>query len=242
VIGMHDFTTLHLFNAAPEREAEIQSFIDGAMPRIRALRGFRAANLYRCTPEQLQVEARQPWRYVVVYEQTIDSPQIDLPALAPILADMRESGLVAEDQAERIFSYRMYHPWKLSGNYTSGPFTHLMFLLANIVPGHEEEYHHWYDTVHSVEVSESPGFVGMRRGRLSETQVPPVEFCPGSELILGGVQTDDLEASLKEFYDRAVGQSPSGVAWGDRSSAASIARTVHINERLAGWGAESVTA
>ncbi len=231
---MTDFVTLHLFNVpAGQDDALMRHVASDHMTRVRSLRGFTRADMYRCAPVQLQVEARQPWAYAIVYEWSLETPAIDLPALAPILADQRDAGLVAGDDAERIYSYGMYRPWKYSANLAPGPLTHLMVLLANFVPGHEAEYHDWYETVHSVEVSESPGYVGMRRGRLSDVQVPPVRFCPGSELILGGIQTNDLSGTLREFYDRAVGQSPSGIAWAPRSSAGSLARTVHIFERAA---------
>jgi hypothetical protein len=235
---MADFVTLHLFNVAPGREDALRRFVDAdTMPQARTLRGMKAIDLHRRAPVQLQVEARQPWTHAMVYEAALATPEIDLPALAPVLAGLRDAGLVAADGAERIHSYAMYHPWKYSANLRDGPLSHLMFLLANFVPGHEAEYHRWYDEVHSVEVSESPGYVGMRRGRLAAVQVPPGNFCPGSELILGGIQTDDLAATLKEFYDRAMGLSPSGIAWGPRSGAGSLARTVHIFERLGGWSA-----
>ncbi len=233
---MQDFTTIHLFNSPADREMELARVLETLiLPRARALRGLKSIDLFRCSPHQLQADARQPWTYAIFYESALETPSIDLPALAPILADLRDAGFIQNDDAERIYSYGMYHPWKYSANLRSGPLTHILFLLANFVPGHEAEYHHWYDTVHSVEVGESPGFVGMRRGKLSEVQVAPRHFCPGSELILGGLQTEALEPTLKEFYDRAVGTSPSGIAWGPRSSAASLARTVHIFERLSGW-------
>jgi hypothetical protein len=238
---MQDFTTIHLFNSPPDREADLRTFIEASVvPRSRALRRLKTIDLFRCSPLQLQAEARQPWTYAAFYESASGNAAIDLPALAPVIAELRDAGFVDPDGAERIFSYKMYHPWKHSTNLGPGPLTHIMFLLANFVPGHEAEYHHWYDTVHSVEVSESPGFVGMRRGKLSEVQVPPRNFCPGSELILGGLQTDALETTLMEFYDRAVGRSPSGIAWADRNSSASLARTVHIFERVSGWSSDRV--
>lgn len=171
-----------------------------------------------------------------MYVGSSATPEIDIPALGQHLAELRDAKLIAQDGTERIHTYKMYHPWKYSKNYTPGPLTHLMFLLANIVPGHEIEYHKWYDEVHSVEVSESPGYVGMRRGQLSETQVPPVHHCPGDQLILGGIQTEqsELKGNLTEFIDRAFGRSSSGIAWGDRSTAASLARTVHVFESIAG--------
>jgi hypothetical protein len=232
---MQDFITLHLFNTPKSRAAKLAPYIEGPhMDAVQNLRGFKSAQIFRCSPHQLIPDARQAWTYAVMYERALASPEIDLPALAPLLANMRDAGLIAPDDAERNYSYGMYHPWKYSTNYKPGPLTHLMFLLANFIPGHEAEYHKWYDDVHSVEVSESPGYVGMRRGRLSDVQAPPVRYCAGDQLILGGIQTDRLPETLKEFTDRANGVSPMGVAWGHRSSSASLARTVHVFESIGG--------
>jgi hypothetical protein len=234
-VPMQDYISLHLFNATVDSDAALRSYLEGDhMVAVRRLRGFKSAQLFRCSPHQLLPDARQAWTYAMFYERATVTPEIDIPALAPILANMRDFDLIASDNAERIYNYAMYHPWKYSANYTSGPLTHIMFLLANLIPGSEIEYHKWYDEVHSVEVSETPGYVGMRRGGLSEVTVPPVRYCPGDQLVLGGIQTDQLEATLKEFIDRANGTSPSGVAWGFRSTAASLARTVHIFESIGG--------
>lgn len=233
---MQDYVTLHLTNITKGREADAeQHFDDVHVPAVKKLRGFKDVQRFTCSPHQL-MPIIQPWTHATLYNFTLADPSIDLPAIAPLLADVREAGITAADDAERTYSYRMYHPWKYSSNYTPGPLTHLMFLLANFTPGREAEYHQWYDDVHSVEVSESPGYVGMRRGRLCEVQVPPVRYCPGDQLILGGIQVPDaeLKATLQEFFDRAEGKSPSGVAWGPRSGTASIARTVHIFKSISG--------
>ncbi len=234
--GMDDYVIMHLHNAADGRDAALGEYFNAVhVPKLAALRGFRGVQRFRVTEDQLMVETAQPWRYATKYDLRLSAPEIDLPAIAPLLADMRDSGLVDADGAERIYSYRMYHPWKYSGNLQPGrPLTHLMFLLANITAGRDAEYHRWYDEQHSVEVSEAVGYVGMQRGKLSATQVPPVHYCPGSELILGALQCDDLKFTIKDFIDRAYCRSPSGVNWGERSTAASVARTVHMSESVDG--------
>jgi hypothetical protein len=103
-----------------------------------------------------------------------------------------------------------------------------------VIAGQDAEYHQWYDDVHSVEVSNSPGYVGMKRGALLDVQVAPVHYCPGSQLILAAMQTDDLPATFAEFIARANGRSTSGSNWGERSQAASVARTVHIFASIQG--------
>ena len=230
---MASYVTLHLRSAPLETAEAAEAFFARVQSdAAKYLRGVRRVESYECEATQLMWDIPQPWKYLTIYDRELDEPQIDIPALAPILANYRAEGLTSRDTAERIYTYRMYHDWRLSRNWKPGPFTHMMFLLANLTPGREAEYHKWYDEHHSVEVSNSPGYVGMRRGKLDAVQVPPVEYCPGSEIILAPLQTTDLRVSLEDFGARAQGRSPSGVAWPPRSSSASKARTVHIFKRV----------
>ena len=230
------YVIMHLYNPEPGREDDLAAYFrETHVPRVLALRGIEGVQRFAVTDKQLMAECAQPWRYAVKYDFRTDTPKIDIPALGALLADMRDAGLIAADGAERTHSYRMYHEWKYSSNLTPGqPLSHLMFLLANITPGRDADYHKWYDEVHSVEVSEAAGYVGMLRGKLSDVQVPPVNYCPGSELILGALQCDDLDFTIQDFIDRAYGRSPSGVAWSDRPKSASIARTVHMAQSVDG--------
>ena len=232
---MANYVTVHFHNPAPGKEKALSAFVhDRHSGALRQLRGYRAAQRFELAEHQLMPEIAQPWRYVTMYDFDIADPSIDVPALSPLLADMREAELIAADGTERIYSYGMYAPWKYSSNLKPGPLNHLMLLLANCIPGREAEYHKWYDEQHSYEVTESPGYVGMRRGQLSPVQVAPVHYCPGDQLILGGLQTDDLAFTVKDFIDRAYGRSPSGVVWGPRSTSASVARTVHMFKSVDG--------
>jgi hypothetical protein len=233
---MNGFVIMHLHSAASGRDADLaRHFREVHVPKVLALRGIEGVQRFRITEEQLMPECAQPWRYATKYDFRLASPQIDIPGIAPLLADLREAGLIAQDGAERVHAYRMYHEWKYSSNLTAQrPLTHLMFLIANITPGRDDEYHRWYDEVHSKEVGESPGYIGMQRGKLADTQVPPLNYCPGSELILGALHCDDLSFTIQDFIDRAYGRSPSGVAWTPRPNCASIARTVHMAESVDG--------
>lgn len=233
---MDAFVIMHLHNAAKGKKQGLARFFEKShVPAVKKLRGFEGVQRFRITKQQLHAESAQPWDFATKYDFALDDPAIDLPAIAPLLDDLRREGLVATDGAERTFAYRMYHSWHYSENLTPGePLSHLMFLLANITPGQDEAYHRWYDEVHRYEVSEAPGYVGMQRGKLAEVQVPPEHYCPGSELILGALQCDDLAFTIKDFIDRAYGRSPSGVAWSPRPKSASIARTVHLAESVQG--------
>lgn len=231
---MASYVTAHYCNPAPGNDGALGDWFEGTHAAVlRRLRGFMRAERYQITEPQLMKDIAQPWKYATFYDFQLDNPEIHLPALGSFLAEARDDGLVARDGSECIWSYSMFSDWKYSPNWQGrGEFTHVMMLPGNFVPGREVEYHDWYENTHSVEVSNTPGFVGMRRGRLLDEQIEPRSFCPGSELILGALQTHDLGAAQEEFVARAYGKSRSGVAWTPRSTAASMARTVHFFERV----------
>lgn len=231
------YTTVHLHNVTAGREAEYATWFDGTHGKaLQTLRGFRSAERYEVTAEQIMPDIAQPWRYMSVYDFELTHPQIDLPALGPLLAEARDAGLIADaDQSERIYSYRLYSDWKPSPNWQRDqPFSGISIILANYVPGRHDEYQDWYDNVHSGEVINVPGHVAMKRGELASTQIEPRRYCPGDQLVLCAQQTDNLMFTLRDFSARAGGRSPSGIAMEPRSKAASFARTVHYFRKISG--------
>jgi hypothetical protein len=235
-------TTIHLHNVTPGREAEYAAWFDGKHAEALArLRGFRQADRFEVTPEQVMPDIPQPWRYLSVYEFDYATPAIDLPALGPLLAEPRDAGLIADaDESERIYSYRLYSDWKFSANHKAErPFSGVSIILGNFTVGREAEYHKWYNEVHAPEVTGVPGKVAMKRGRLLDLQIEPRRYCPGGELVYCAQQTDDLGFTIQDFIDRARGASPSGVVFEPRSKSGSIARTVHYFRKISGkdfWG------
>lgn len=231
---MTSYVTMHFHNSSAGNKAMLADWFSGRHREdVQHLRGFVSVERFELTPEQIMPDIAQPWRFASIYDFDLSSPAIDIPALGPLLANARDMGLIAQDGTERIWSYQMYSAWRYSPNRREGPFSHIMYLPANVVPGRETEYHAWYDDVHRLEVTETPGFVGMRRGRLLEVQVEPRSFCPGSQIILAALQTDRLGEVQEEFKARSLGHSKSGVQHGPRSTAASTARTVHFFKRIA---------
>lgn len=231
------YTTVHLHNTPASREADYASWFDGKhRDDLARLRGFRSADRYEVTPEQIMPDIPQPWRFMSVYEFDYASPEIDLVALGPLLAEARDAGLIDDTaETERIHSYAMYSDWASSPNHQRDkPFSGVSIILANFVAGREAEYHRWYDEVHGPEVTRVPGKVAMKRGRLSDLQIEPKRYCPGSDLVFCAQQTDDLLFTVKDFSARARGVSPSGVAMAARSSAGSFARTVHYFRKVSG--------
>ncbi len=228
-------TTIHLHNVPPGREAAYAAWFDGAHhDGLASLAGFCSADRYEVTSEQIMPDIPQPWRYLSVYEFGCEVN--DVPALGPLLAVARNTGLIDDSaETERIHSYAMYSDWVFSPNHQKNkPFSGVSIILANFVAGREAEYHKWYDEVHGPEVTRVPGQVAMKRGRLSPGQVEPMRYCPGSDLVLCAQQTDDLMLTVKDFSARAGGRSPSGVAFEPRSSAGSVARTVHYFKKISG--------
>ena len=231
------YTTIHFHNVPPGREAEYAAWFDG--PHVAALarlRGMVSAERYELTPEQVMPDIAQPWRYMSVYDRDLAAPEIDVPALGPLLAEARDAGLIdpARD-TERLWTYAMYSDWVSGPNHVKDqPFSSMFVIPANFVAGMEEEYHDWYNNVHMPEVSRVPGFVAMRRGRLAQTQIAPTSFCPGSDIVMCAHQTDDLLFSVKDFSARARGVSPSGDQMEPRSKAGSFARTVHFFRKISG--------
>ncbi|MEO6248235.1 MAG: hypothetical protein ABIO85_06595 [Sphingomicrobium sp.] len=231
------FTTIHLHNVPDGREGDYAHWFDGAhQDALKRLRGFASADRYEVTPEQIMADIPQPWRFMSVYEFDTAEPKLDLPALGPLLAEAREAGLIDDStQNERIHSYALYSDWVSSPNHQRDqPLSGVSIIFANFVAGREAEYHKWYDEVHGPEVTRTPGKVAMKRGRLSPVQVEPVRYCPGSDLVLCAQQTDDLMFTIRDFSARARGVSPSGIAMEPRSSAGSVARTVHYFRKISG--------
>jgi len=230
------YTTLHLHNVHPENESRFAQWFDGphrqALPRLR---GFKSADRYTVAAHQIMPDIPQPWRFLSVYDFDLPAPEIDIPALGPLLAEARDTGIIADDESERIYTYRLYSDWKASPNWQQDqPLSGVSIILGNYVPGRFAEYQRWYDDVHSVEVINVPGHVAMKRGELSPLQIEPRHYCPGDQLVLCAQQTDDLLFTIRDFGARALGVSPSGVAMAPRSSSGSTARTVHYFTRISG--------
>ncbi|MEY2928359.1 MAG: hypothetical protein RL367_2836 [Pseudomonadota bacterium] len=231
------FTTIHLHNVTSGKEGDFASWFDGPhRAGLIRLRGFVAADRFEKTAEQIMPDIPQPWRYMSVYDFDLPDPAIDLPALGPLISEARDAGLIDDTtQTERIYSYAMYSDWVSSPNHqTDQPLSGVSIILANFVPGREDEYHKWYNEVHGPEVTNVPGHVAMKRGQLSPVQIEPRRYCPGDQLVLCAQQTDDLMFTIRDFSARAGGRSPSGIAMEPRSSSGSVARTVHYFRKISG--------
>jgi len=230
------YTTVHLHIVQPQNEGKYAQWFEGPHRSALAhLRGFRSADRYTVAAQQIMPDIPQPWRFLSVYDFDLPAPEIDIPALGPLLAEARDDGIIADDETERVYTYRLYSDWKGSPNWQRDqPLSGVSIILANYVPGRFAEYQKWYDEVHSVEVINVPGHVAMKRGELSPIQIEPRHYCPGDQLVLCAQQTDDLLFTIRDFGARARGASPSGIAMEPRSASGSVARTVHYFTKISG--------
>ena len=88
------YTTLHLHNVPDDKLADYAAWFDGPHREALArLRGLTYAERFEITEAQLG-DAYQPWRFMSVYDFDYATPEIDLPALGPLLADARDAGLI----------------------------------------------------------------------------------------------------------------------------------------------------
>ena len=230
------YTTLHLHNTTEGNAEAYARWFDGAHAEaLTRLRGFKTAERFEIDPVQMIPDQAQPWRYMSVYDFDLPNPAIDVPALGPLIADARDDGLIAGDDTERLYTYRLYGDWKGSPNWQRDkPLSGVSILLGNYIAGRFDEYNTWYENVHSVEVSNVPGHVAMKRGELSDVQIEPRRYCPGDQLVMTAQQTDDVQFTIADFVARALGHSPSGIAMEPRSSSGSLARTVHYFRKISG--------
>jgi len=230
------YTTLHLHNVPSGRDADYAAWFDGPhRNEVEKIAGFKALDRFEITAEQIMRDIPQPWRYLSVYDFDYVDPIVGIPALRPSIAAARVQGLIAADETERLHTFRLYGDWKGSANWRKQePLSGLSIILGNYVAGRREEYLRWYEDVHSIEVSNVPGHVGMKRGELSPIQIDPSHYCPGDQLVMCAQQTEDLAFTIKDFSERARGVSPSGIAMAPRSASGSTARTVHYFRKISG--------
>jgi hypothetical protein len=230
------YTTLHLYNVPSHAEVDYASWFDGAhRADLQRLRGFVAAERYEVAAAQIMANIPQPWRYLSVYDFDLPDPAIDVAALGPLIAAVRDRGWIAADDTERLYTYALYSDWAGSANWQHDqPLSGLFLLLANYTPGRFQEYQRWYDEVHREEVTNVPGCVAMKRGQLSPSQIEPRRYCPGDQLVMCAQQTDDPQFTVDDFRARALGSSVSGIKMAPRSDSASTARTVHCFRKISG--------
>ena len=106
------YTTLHLHNVPKGHEAEFAQWFDGShRAAVTLLPGVTGLDRYEVTPEQVMRDIPQPWRYMSVYDFDYPDPVIGIPALGPLIGAARQAGLFADDETERLHSFRLYGDW-----------------------------------------------------------------------------------------------------------------------------------
>lgn len=72
-------------------------------------------------------------------------------------------------------------------------------VLSNPVAGREQEYNDWYNNRHLADVLAVPGFAAAQRFQPAK----PDSGLPHKYLALYEIETDNLNATLKDMYSRA---------------------------------------
>ena len=75
-------------------------------------------------------------------------------------------------------------------------------VLTNPTPGKEEEFNRWYNEQHIPDVLQARGFVAAQRFRLADQGNAPDADRSHKYLALYEIETDDIEASLKDLMSR----------------------------------------
>ncbi len=84
---MAHYTTIHLHSVPPRRAAKYAAWFDGPhRADLARLRGFLTADRYEVAPQQIMPDIAQPWRFVSIYDFDFSAPEIDIPALGPLIA------------------------------------------------------------------------------------------------------------------------------------------------------------
>jgi hypothetical protein len=74
-------------------------------------------------------------------------------------------------------------------------------VLTNATEGNDAEFNRWYNEQHIPDVLNVPGFVCAQRFRLADTQAGKTDQSH-KYLALYEIETDDLEATLKDMRSR----------------------------------------
>ncbi len=82
---------------------------------------------------------------------------------------------------------------------------YLQIVLTSPVPGAEDEFNEWYDTIHVPEVLRMPGFLSGRRFRL----VDPDPADSPRYLAVYEIESDDIADTLRMIPERARGRTKS---------------------------------
>lgn len=79
---------------------------------------------------------------------------------------------------------------------------HVLLVFTNPLPGQDDEYNRWYDGQHVPDVLRIPGFVGARRFRVESEAANAGGLPPTKYLAIYEVESDDIEATLKDLRSR----------------------------------------
>jgi len=83
------------------------------------------------------------------------------------------------------------------------PKKYTFVVMTNPTSGKEDEFNRWYNDQHIPDVLQAAGFVCAQRFKLADVQNTPKVDQTHRYLALYEIETDDLQASLKDLASRA---------------------------------------
>jgi len=222
---MVDHLLIQYHNIAEGQESSYGKWLDSIlMPKLRSA-GFHKLEWYRLSAIQINPDYSQPFSYAALYEFSGD-PVISAKLFAEQgRAEAKRAGYILDDRSH-LFDY-VTDVIPSGQSAEPGSSEYLQLVMGNYVPSMEEEYRRYYDDIHGPEVLGVPGFVSLRRGRLSDIQAEPQNDQPANAIIVERIFSSNVQSVFDEFRARYFGTSPAGIHWQDRSPSAAPS-TTHI--------------
>jgi hypothetical protein len=110
--------------------------------------------------------------------------------------------------------------------------SHTLLVFSNAADGRDDEFNHWYTSVHLPDVLGVEGFVAARRFRLADVQLLPGQAVPHRYLAIYEIEAEDVNGPLEALKTGvATGAIPLSQTL-DRGSLATYLFSP-ISERLA---------
>jgi len=189
----------------PGREAEYNTWYDEQhAPDVTSIPGFVSSRRYILAEKQLRAVALLKPKYLIIYRIETSDP-------AAVRADIQSRGRSGATRMSssitnvKMYTYREFRPEQkgIGGNpmdASPGPSNdYIQVVFGDAVAGMDEEFNHWYDTVHEPQLLAGPGFTRGERAVISEVQLAPTDegIAQSKYLALFEIRTTDLASVFR---------------------------------------------
>ncbi len=161
---------------ATGREAEYNKFYDEQHgPDVTSIPGFISGRRYVMADEQLRRVPLIKPKYLILYRVETADPVWVRDEIARRL----KSGVTRQSSSAvnfKMYTYRKFTPEQtgVGGDQPSakpGPKNeYVQIVFGDATPGQDDDFNHWYNTVHEPELLAVPGFTKGDRGIISPVQ------------------------------------------------------------------------